>query len=310
MALAPLLTAGISGIQSLFNLGQQNTANAINWRAVMEQARANRKQEQLQTADRADAYGNKLVYTPGVGWEYKLTGSTKGILDAEQRERLTNLREDAPRNRAAAERMDTRSQTADEEYKKRFNEYKYRPEKTEAEYVNDTRQTLLNSRKRGLDEAANAMSKQLLRTGNSSNVGKVYKQAANEYADTLQDVELNAKRLGSQQFRSDRDSDDNAFMKELQMLLGTSNQTTTSPVNFSGFNEQLTGRADQALQQLSQALAQGSQASQRALANYSQGVGNTSLDLSGIARALGSIGSGKQEKEFYPPRPGSSNGLW
>lgn len=295
----PLAFLGpIAGLgSSLFNMGQQRQANNINWRAVMETIRANRKREELERSTRGDAYGNKIVYTPGVGFEYQLTPTTKGVLDAEQRERLANLTKDAPRNRAAAERMDARSKAAGDEYTREFNKYKYRTEPSEEEYVADTRQTLLNSRKRGLDEAANLLAKQLLRTGSSSNIGRVYKDAADEYAKSLEDVNLNAKRLGGQQFRSDRDSDEANFAGRLNMLRGTADQTTTSPVNFSGFNEQLSGRADNALSSLSNALSEGSDATRKALAQYAQGVGNTQLDLSGLAQMLASLGRGNNEEE-------------
>lgn len=81
------------------------------------------------------------------------------------------------------------------------------------------------------------------------------------------------------------------------MLRGTADQTTTSPVNFSGFNEQLSGRADNALSSLSNALSEGSDATRKALAQYAQGVGNTQLDLSGLAQMLASLGRGNNEEE-------------
>lgn len=309
--LAAIAGVGLQGLQSLFNFGQQRQANNINWRAVMETIRANKKQEELATATRGDAYGNKLAYVPGVGFQYELTGSTKGILDAEQRERLANLTQDAPRNRAAAVRQDERSKTASDEYTKRFNKYRYRAEPSEEEYVADTRQTLLNSRKRGLDEAANLLAKQLLRTGgSSSNVAKVYKDAGREFADSLEDVNLKAKSVGKQQFRQDRDSDLNSILGELNSLRGVADDVTTTPVQFSNFNEQLTGGADNALRNLQATLASGSDRVRQGLQSYAQSAGNNTLDLSGIAKLLVSMGNQKPEKEYFPPRPGKSNGLW
>lgn len=208
--------------------------------------------------------------------------------------------------------MDERSKEADDQWQKVFNEYKYRTPPSEEQTVADTRQILLNSRKRGLDEAANLMAKQLLRTGSSSNIGKVYQQASDEYAKSLEGVNLNAKRIGREQFRQDQDSELSMLLKELSALQGTADQTTTSPVNFSNFNESLTGRGDAALQQLSQTLAQGSNATRQALQQYAQGVANTKIDLSGVAQALAGLGKGggSQKDEYFPPRPGQSDGMW
>jgi hypothetical protein len=311
-----LLSAGAGLFSSIMQAKAQQQANNINWQSVLETKRSNRKQEGLQTATRKDAYGNALVYTPGVGWEYDLTGSTRGILDAEQRERTANLTKDAPRNRAAAERMDERSQEANDAWKTAFNKYKYRTEPSEEEAIADTRQTLLNSRRRGLDEAANLLSKQLLRTGSSSNIGRVYKDAANQYADSLQDVDLKAKELGGQKYRQNRDSDMAAIMSELNNLRGVADQTTTSPVNFSSFNQDLTGRADTATQQLASTLASGSSATRQALAQYAQGVRGSAIDISGIFNQLGAALDKPAEPDprlkLFPPRPGvqTDDHLW
>lgn len=310
MAIAPFLSAGVGLAQSLFNMNQQKQANNINWRALMETQRSNRKQEELATSAKTDAYGNKIYYVPGVGWQYELSPSTASVLSGEQRERLANLNEDAPRNRAAAKRMDERSQMADDEWTKSFNKYRFRTEPSEAEVVGDTRSTLLNARKRGLDEAASLVARQLLRSGGGSNLAAVYKSAGDQYADSLEDVDLKAKQVGGQLFRERRDSDAAAALRDLSSLRDTADRTTQTPVNFSNFNSELSQGADSALENLQRTLAGGSQATSRALANYSQGVGNTSLDLSGLARAFASLRGQEDEEEYYPPQPGSSNGLW
>lgn len=286
--LGPLLAALMSGVGTAINAGNQSQANAVNWRAVMEQIRANREREELAEADRSDAYGNKLEYNEGSGWEYDLTPLTSAILSGEQQEMLRSLREDAPRNRAAAERMDERSILASDQFEDVFNDYKYRPRKNEAQYIDDATTLALGARQRGLSEAANDFAQQLLRTGNTSNVGKVYREAGDQYARTLEEALIGAKQQGKQNYRADENADLANMTGELSFLRGIADKTTTMPIMPNDFNDDLTGRSDQALQALTSVLGQNSQMLSSVLGRYAQGVG-TPLDVSGIANALAKL---------------------
>lgn len=279
-----LVSAGGLGLQ----MGAQNDQNAINWRAVMETIRANREQEQLAKASREDVYGNKVNYREGGGFEMDLTPITEAILGNEQRERLFSLSKDAPRNRAAAERMDTRSQMADDEFKDVFNDYKFRPQRNEGEYIADAGTLLRGARDRGEAESANLIAKQLLRQGNTSNVGAIYKKASDNSAATLAETLINAKRIGREDYRSAENFDQQKYGNELGMLKGIADQTTTSPVVPNDFNASLSGRSDQALAQLMQALSQGNSQLTSALQTAGQNFGQ-SPDLSGIASALSKL---------------------
>lgn len=313
--LGGLLGALMSGVGLAVNAGQQQTANAVNWRAVMEQIRANQAQEalakemfgeqkQLAEADRGDAYGNKITYDPYKGFEYDLTALTSAILNGQQHEQLTGLREDAPRQRAAAERMDDRSKMADTEFEKEFNNFRFRPQRNEGEYISDATTQALNARERGLSEAANEMAKQLLRTGNTSNVAKVYKESGDQYAKGLTDALLQAKQIGRQNFQADSSFDTQQGQSDLGFLKGIADQTATGPVDAGTYNSDLTGRGDAAMQQLIQVLQSGGKnvtdlmskdaaALTAALQNAAQGFGQQ-LDFSGIASALSKLSFGEK----------------
>lgn len=286
--IGPLLGAGVSlaGI-----LGQQQTArqaNAINWRALMEQERMNRFNRQLATAPREDAYGNVINYTPGGGFDYDLTEATSRVLSGEQKERLANLLEDAPRDRMAAERMDRRSQMADDEFERLFNEYRFRPRETEDSFIADATQDALNSRRRGLDEAASLLSRQLLRTGGSSDLGRVFNMADEAYADSLGEVISGAKRQGRSDYQASQQNDPR--LAELGFYKQIADTTENNPAQFSDFNNQLSGRADNALQHLTSVIANNRDSSANAYARYAQGVGNSAPDLSGLASILMRLG--------------------
>lgn len=285
-----LLGAGVSGLSAMLQYQAQQQANAVNWKAVLETIRANREKEKLMKADRSDVYGNTLEYEPGKGFGFDLTPITQAILGGEQREQYLSHAVDAPRNRAAAERMDNRSQLADDEFEKKFNEYKYAPRRSENEYVSDATDTLLNARRKGLDESAAVLARQLLRTGNTSNLPALYKQAGDEYSKSLSEALLQGKRIGSSDYNAAESGRINRGNQELGFLANIANQTTTSPVKAGSYNSDLSQRADSAVSQLAQIMSSNQGAMSSALSNYAQGVGQ-SPNLNGIANALGGIDS-------------------
>jgi hypothetical protein len=286
--IGPLLAAAASLAGIGMQAGAQSDANNINWMNLFETKRSNRKAESLARATRRDAYGNELEYIEGIGWVPKLTDITKKILSAEQGERYRNLSEDAPRNRAAAVRMDKRSQMADDEFEKVFNEYKFRPRRDESSYIADTTQELLSSRRKGLDEAAALLAKQLMRTGGSSQLASVFKQADDAYAGSLAETMLKGKTLGRDRYNADENADLSRRTGELGFLEGLASKTTTSPVEFSGFNQQMTGMGENALQGLIQAIRGSQGATSNAMGRLASSVGQ-SPDFGGLAAALGRL---------------------
>lgn len=300
MVVGPLIGGVVGLVGALLQAEQQRKANRINKMALDETKRSNRKQEELSTSTRRDAYGNKLIYTPGVGWEYDLTDITKNILDAEQREKRLNLTTDATRNRASAERMDERSRMADDEFQNRFSEYKYSTDPGEEGYIADTTTLLLDARRRGLDEAANMTAKQLMRTGNSSRIPGIYREAGDAYADSLAQTMINARRMGKEDYHNDQSRKQGRQHQDLGFLQGIANQTKDTPVSFSSFNRDLTGRGDNALAQLIDTIRNSRDSNNAASGRYAAGVAQSAPDLSGIASALSRLDmsfGGKDDSE-------------
>lgn len=292
--LGPLLSAGVAGMGIASQASAQSDANAINWRGLMETIRANREREQMAQASREDAYGNEISYDDYTGWDIDLTPITQAILAGQQREQLKGFREDAPRNRAAAVRMDERSKLGADEFEKVFNEYRYRNAPSEEELTSDATDLLLRGQGRGRSQAANDVARQLLRTGNTSNVGKVYQQAGNDYAASLSEALLQGKRMGREDFQNREASDLQRMTGELGFLKSIADTTTTSPVAQPGYNTELSGRADQALSDLLNVTGQNVQTAQRGYAQAAESFGQ-SPDFSALASALGRINFGQTD---------------
>lgn len=354
-----MLGAIFGGLASLassaMGMGAQNAANAINWRSVMETVRSNMAQEQLarelgkkqlslaekyqdqqydlSTADRVDALGNRVYYDPQRGWLIELSDGSARQLSAEQREQLLNLNEDMPRARAAAKRQDERSKVADEEWLRRFNEYKYKPKASEEAEVGKALEKLTRGRQRGLDESASMLARVLARQGDTAGVDRVMRQAREGYSESLTDIIAQSEELGSKLYRDKLGADQGLAQDDLNFLRSTADTTGAVAPNYTSTAAGLTGTAEDALSKLAAALGSGyeavagatsqggnrlletmmggSNALQKAYGQYAQGVANTSMDLSGLAKIFAGLGgAGKPEKEYFPPRPGQSNGLW
>lgn len=315
--LSPVLGGATSLISAIMSANAAKQQRDLDWMGLQETKRSNRKSEELARSTKQDAYGNKLIYKPGVGWTYDLTDITNQIMSAEQGERKKNLLQDAPRARAADVRGDIRSQNANTEYEKLFNEYKYRPQTSEAASINDSTDLLLKSRKKGLDEGAALLARQMLRTGGGSNLQGLYKDVGNQYADSLEEAMIKGRSLGKDAFRTQRDSADAAKRGELDFYRQIADAGGGKPAQFTGFNSDLTGRADSAQQDLLRAIESGREATARGYSQVAQSQGQTGLDLSGLAQMLSGIsGSSGKDDQYtndpfkFPPKPPEPGVAW
>lgn len=286
--IGPLLAALTAAGGMAMQQGAIDNQNNINWSALFETKRSNRKAESLARSTKRDAYGNEVEYIEGVGWVPNLTDITKQILSAEQKERHANLTQDAPRNRAAAERKDKRSQVAGKDFEKAYNEYKFRPRRNEAEYKSKATQELLGTRRKGLDEAAALLARQLMRTGGSSQLASIYKQADDAYAGSLAEATLKGEQIGAERFNRDNTNDARHGQGEAGFYKSIADDTTTSPVDFSGFNEQISGQAEAGLQGLIKAIRQSQGATADSMGNLAHSMGQ-SPDISSLSNALASL---------------------
>lgn len=320
MVLGPLLGAGVGLVQALMGANQQRQATNLGYLNLYETRRANRRQEKeqrrvndlieaLQTATRTDALGNTISYDDALNeFNTELTPMSQTTVDSQQNELLRQLREDAPRNRAAAERKDRRSQMADEEFEVAFNKYKYRPRQSEQAAISDATSELLSARQTGLKQAQGDIAKTLLRQGNTSALPEAASAIGRQYADTLADALLQGRSIGSQRFREGEAANANQLLTELGQLRAIADDTTTSPVGRSNVAEDLTARSDQALQNLVAAISaggnaltniigQGRDSNSQAMSSLIRQVASGGMDLSGVASALSKLSFGNNQED-------------
>lgn len=290
-----VLPAVLGAVGSLANVfaqaGAQQDTNNLNWANLFETKRQNRKHEKLATATRKDANGNIVQYNEATNeWEIIPSPTSKQILEAEQQETLKSLTEDAPRNREARVRQDERSKLGDEEFTKKFNEFRFRPQSTEGEHVADATTSLLHARKQGMSEASAMLARQLARTGGGSGMEQIFKTANDQYAGSLEETMLKGKALGKASFAELEGAKDGRMMQELGFLGSIADNSPTAPVASSGINQQLSGTAEGALSQLLSVLQSGEGRRQGATAQLAQSL-SKAPDFGQLFSALGQLGS-------------------
>lgn len=293
MVLGPILGAGVGIASIAAQRDAQRDQRNLGYLNLYEQKRQARERERLAKATRSDAYGNKVVYKPGIGFVTETTPLTAAILGAQQKEQLAQFRDDAPRVRAAAERTDKRAKQAGEVYDEKFNRYRYGNQKTEAEYVAEAvRDAALNykSKNRTSRNGSGTIARQAIRMGNTAELPKILAAARQQeqVGGTLAEAIASAKRLGKQQFHAERGAELQTTFGELNQLQSTADKVT--PVNFNWNNENaaLSGRQDNALSGLIQTNAQNSQAIGNAYNTVAQAAGK-SPDFGILAGALSKI---------------------
>jgi hypothetical protein len=120
----------IGGIVGLIGAGLQASNQAAQieeeYAALNWQKQRAVQQDWFAQAGRQDAFGNVTKYNPATNmWEVHLTGEQQNIQDAQQREQLLQLTQDAPAARKMRQALQQRAQEAEQPYKKAALGYQY-----------------------------------------------------------------------------------------------------------------------------------------------------------------------------------------
>lgn len=186
------------------NSQAQGNAQGIQSQALAQQQANAQQQYELATATKTDPYGNKLIFTPGVGWHYDLTEMTSGLIHAEQGEELKNLTEDAKRNRDFRARMDAMGREGGQEFDRTLNEYRYGDRPNENESVADLTREIMLARDRGSREAQNTIGRQAIRgLANPNVLQTLMRQNQEGLGSSLEEAVLRGRRLGKSEYRND-----------------------------------------------------------------------------------------------------------
>lgn len=310
-----LIAARIALMQALSQTQSGQRMTDLMERGLTEQQRQAMLREQLATADRTDAYGNKTTYTPGQGFQTENTALTQSILDAQQKEQQAQFREDAPRMRQAAERTDTRAREAGNFYDELFNDYRYGRKKSEQEYIAEAVRDAASTRKDAERQPQNdaALSRLALRLG--SGAAETLKKASGNPVESLAAVLSNARQTGTQRYLQEDGARKQNQLGEMEavrriadgVMGGTPNWT-----NPAGSADALTAKANSDALQTSVTNSQTVGNAQQILA---QALGQ-GPDLSGLIAAFANLdkpGEGNQNQALYDAffgNSGSSAGAW
>lgn len=299
MAIGALFGAGASIFGAIMQAKAQKEQRDLSYMSLFEQKRAAREQEALAKATRSDAYGNKIQYRDGIGFETKTTPLTSAILSSQQKEQLAQFREDAPRARAAAERIDKRAIKAGDVFDKRFNDYEHKRRKSSDEYEADAIIDALmakNSSKGGAKTSA--LARTAARSGDYNTLLRTVTAAkkAGDEGFNLSAVIADAKRGGKQQHLAEKGAEDAADFGELGQLRSIADAIVSPNLNFANENAALSGRQDQALTGLISTNAANSQRIGQAYNAVATAAGQ-SPNLGGVASALSRISLPPRQKE-------------
>jgi len=304
MPIGALLGAGASLAGAIMQSNAQQQQTNVSYLNLYEQKRQAREREKLAKATRSDAYGNKVEYIPGQGFVTKTTPTTKAILDAQQKEQLSQFRDDAPRVRQAAERMDRRSRQAGELYEEQFNKYRYGRKRSRAEFEAEAIRDAIAARQgrdKGNDEGLNAISRLALRTGNQQALPGLLKAArgATNQSQTLSEAIANAKKQGRQQYHAETQAEQSTQLGELGSLRSIADAVMQGNMNWNNENAALSGRQDNALSNLIQTNLANSNAVGNAYNTLGQAVGK-SPNMGPLASSLSKISFGKGDRASSP----------
>lgn len=164
----------LGGIVGLVGAGLQAQAQAAQvqyeYAALNWQKQRAREQDRFAQAGRTDMYGNRTGYDELLNeWSVKLAPDQEKIRDAQEKEQLLQLTEDAPAARAIRKKIQERSKAAADPFRKASLGYQYdKPESEGAIRADLTRLMATNDLIRSKSDQA-LFQQQALRQGKGAN---------------------------------------------------------------------------------------------------------------------------------------------
>lgn len=248
----------------------------------------------LLTAPQRDPYGNELIYRPGgIGWDYKLTPETQGLLSAQQAEQVKSLTEDARMNRDFRRRQEDVSKQAGGEYQNVLADYKYGEKPDEASIIDDLTRLMTINRTKGLEQGGEILAKQALRQeSNPSLLRDISRNLDETWGKSLEESIIQGRQAGQKEFQ-----DRSAFRdKDLQSWLGTFHNIDRNQPQAQLANPTI-GNELENLRTSAQSGAQSGMISGAGLINSAAGMlankaGVAPPSTGGIAKSIGSLFGG------------------
>jgi hypothetical protein len=263
----------------------------FNW----EKQRAN-TQDRFAQASRSDQYGNKTKYDELLNeWNVNLTPQQKKIMQGGEKEQLLQLTEDAPAARRIKRQIQERAHDAKEPYLAAAAGYRYDQPRSEGAIRSELTGLMANNEmmKTKADQAL--VMRQAARLGRGADASKIIQSADQKLgnAQNVQNRMLNARNEALKEFAGRQQLHEQQWgvpMGKWGELMAMGGDMPGIP---KGSATDSTGAQQQAM--LS-AFNQGTRGVSGAFDGLASAAGK-SVDLSGVAKALASIGSGKKNSK-------------
>ena len=239
------------------------------------------------TSDREDGFGNKIRYVPGQGFVIDNTPITQDILDQQQREELSTLREDLPRQRAERVRRDNRSIRADEHFNTLFDAMTSNRQPTREESESESILRAMDSRNRPNN---NANSDSAIREGRRLNPQTVRNSGTN-----LVDTIANAEQSGRDSFYQNQGNENTLQLSLIDAMRQIAGDVSNVNGPNVGYSDNLSQRADAALGASGGAVQSSMESVGNAFGNLQQAAGRE-IDLSGLMSVAGNIDNERNER--------------
>lgn len=295
-ALAALLTAGS---QAAANAQQVQMERE---RLAFEKENA-RKQYNLATAARTDAYGNRTSFDDLMNeWLTQLTPTQESILKAGEREQRLGLTHDAPQARDLRDRQYARSLEAENAYHRKLTDHLYNPPPSEESIRGQYDTDLAFQRSQEANDRGALIGRSLLRGGRGRDLPSLYRQIAQSISEDAAGDPLRARQAALNEWQG-RDTKYRGDLAEIQALEGIMDDVGQGTLRFSDAPQTMTQQQRDMLSSIAGALSNESNQVGGAMSRVAQALGHGRINFSGLG-GLDSMfkmgGSGKVSGSAAP----------
>ena len=288
--IGPVLGAGVGLADLLASSGYNNASVMLQYQQLALQREIARQQQRLATAAREDIYGNRTGYNELTNEFYTdLDPTQKAIINAQEREQLLNLTEDAQRNREIRRKAAGRARKAEGLYNQAISDYKYDAPPSEAALAADITKGNRIARRQGLDEGIAALTRQAIRSNNSGIVPQLLKQANDQFGGSLE-AAIASGREQARQVKPQLDAAHRAgTLAPATQFQATASGERPTPLNESSLAYTTGQTQNQMIRDALNAISGGGYGVLNASNALASGLRNAAPDFSGLIRALSSI---------------------
>jgi hypothetical protein len=287
LIIAALISAAAAIGGQAMNASAKKKEQGILSGSMNQQARDAQAQMKLATSTKTDPYGNKLIYTPGIGWHYDLTPQQQALNAASRGEQLKSLTQDTTMNRQARERADERARAGETDWYRKLAEARYGEQPSKESSIADYTRLGLLGYERGAREGSNLLAKQALRMNNSSLLPKISRLTNEQLGGRLEEAMLKGKLQGTEAYQKERASnttDLTNWLRTYSGIAGGAPQATIAQPGSAGGDLSAPDMSS-----LIQALQNASSGNRSAATSLATSSGSPGFDLGAIGPSLSAL---------------------